>query len=79
MDGVHEDHMDVDVQVFMDEHARLARDSHGCACTRFPWMAYERSKDNALQEEEKRPIGKGKLGGLVFDPRRKVSKPRKKQ
>ena len=42
MDGVHEDHMDMDVQVFMDERARLARGSHGCACTRFPWMAYTR-------------------------------------
>jgi hypothetical protein len=41
-------------------------------------MAYERSKDDALQEE-KGPIGKGKLGGLVRDPRRKVSKPRKRQ
>jgi hypothetical protein len=41
-------------------------------------MAYERSKDDALQEE-KRPIGKGKLGGLVRDPRREVSKPRKRQ
>uniref|UniRef100_A0A2N9ELK9 NADP-dependent oxidoreductase domain-containing protein n=1 Tax=Fagus sylvatica TaxID=28930 RepID=A0A2N9ELK9_FAGSY len=50
-------------------HARVARGSHGCACTRFPWMAYERSKDDALQEE-KGPIGKGKLGGLVRDPRR---------
>ena len=78
MDGVHEDYMDVDVQVFMDERARLARGSHECACTRFPWMAYERSKDDALQEE-KRPIGKGKLGGLVHDPRREVSKPKKRQ
>ena len=78
MDGVHEDHMDVNVQVFMDEQARVARGSHGCACTRFPWMAYERSKDDALQEE-KRPIGKGKLGGLVRDPKREVSKPRKRQ
>ena len=70
MDGVHEDHMDVDVQVFMDGRARLARGSHGwrtrglherarlargshrCACMRFPWMVYERSKDDALQEEK---------------------------
>ena len=29
MDGVHEDHMDMDVQVFMDERMRLARGSHG--------------------------------------------------
>ena len=54
MDGVHEDHMDVDVQVFMDERARLARGSHGSTCTRFPWMEYQRSKDNALQEEEEK-------------------------
>jgi hypothetical protein len=51
MDGVHEDHIDVDVQVFMDESARLARGSHGCAYTRFPWMAYERYKDDALQNK----------------------------
>uniref|UniRef100_A0A2N9HAS1 Uncharacterized protein n=1 Tax=Fagus sylvatica TaxID=28930 RepID=A0A2N9HAS1_FAGSY len=74
MDGVHEDHMDVDVQVFMDERARLARGSHECACTRFPWMAYQRSKDDALQEE-KGPIGKGKLGGLVRDPKRECEVP----
>jgi hypothetical protein len=81
MDGVHEDHMDVDLQVFMDERARLARGSHGSTCTRFPWMEYERSKDDALQEEEKkkRPIGEGKLGGLVCDPRRELSKPKKRQ
>ena len=54
MNGIHEDHMDVDVQVFMDERARLARGSHGFACTRFPWMEYERSKDDALQEEKKK-------------------------
>ena len=41
-------------------------------------MAYERSKDDALQEE-KGLIGKGKLGGLVRDPRREVSKPKKRQ
>ena len=78
MDGVHEDHMDVDVQVFMDERARLACGSHECACTRFPWMAYKRSKDDALQEE-KRPIGKRKLGGLVCDLKREVSMPKKRQ
>ena len=78
MDGVHKDHMDVDVQVFMDERARLARGSHECACTRFPWMEYERSKDDALQEE-KGLIGKGKLRGLVRDPKREVLKPRKRQ
>jgi hypothetical protein len=27
--------MDVHVQVFMDERARLARGSHGCACIGF--------------------------------------------
>jgi hypothetical protein len=27
--------MDVHVQVFMDERVRLARGSHGCACTGF--------------------------------------------
>ena len=46
MDGVHEDHMDVDVQVSMDEHARVAHGSHGYAHTRFPWMCiYEVSMD----------------------------------
>ena len=54
MDGVHEDHMNVDVQVFMDERARLGRGSHGSTCTRFPSMEYERSKDDALQEEKKK-------------------------
>ena len=78
MDGVHKDHMDMDVQVFMDERAKLACGSHGRACTRFSWITYERSMDDALQEE-KRPIGKGKLGGLVRDPKREVSKPRKRQ
>jgi hypothetical protein len=46
MDGVHEDHMDMDGQVFMDEHARLARGSHGWrtrgshgrGCIGFSWM-----------------------------------------
>ena len=52
--------MDVDVQVFMDECARLARGSHGSACTRFPWMEYERSKDDALQEEKKKKKKKKK-------------------
>jgi hypothetical protein len=68
----------------MDERARLARGSHGSTCTRFPWMEYERSKDDALQEKKKkkkrkRPISKGKLGGLVCDPRRELSKPKKRQ
>ena len=27
--------MDMDVQVFMDERARLARGSHGCSCIGF--------------------------------------------
>ena len=35
MDGVHEDHRDVDVQVFMDERARLAHGSHGHGCIGF--------------------------------------------
>ena len=70
--------MDIDVQVFMDERARLAHGSHGRACMRFSWMTYEKSMDDALQEE-KRPIGKGKLGELVRDPRREVSKPKKRQ
>ena len=61
----------------MDECARLARGSYGSACTRVPRMEYKRSKDDALQEKKKkRPIGKGKLGGLVHDPRREVSKPK---
>ena len=77
MDSVYEDHMDMDIHVFIDECARVAPGSHRCTCTRFPWMAYERSKDDALQEE-KGPISKGKLGGLVRDPRREVSKPRKR-
>ena len=39
MNDIHEDHMDVDVQVFMDERARLARGSHGHECMGFPWMS----------------------------------------
>ena len=35
MDGVHKDHMDVDVQVFMNERVRLVRGSHGHGCTSF--------------------------------------------
>ena len=74
IDGVHEDHMDVNVQVFMDERARLARDSHGRTCMRFPWMAYERYMDDA-QQEEKDPQAKGNQEDLFVTQGEKSRSP----
>ena len=70
-------------------HGRECIGFHGWACeisTWFPWTyMYEVSMDDVREihgwstTRRKRPIGKGKLGGLVRDPRREVSKPRKRQ